>query len=55
MAKRPLKTAKPSLHGAQQGKKSPKKAKAGTASRKMARKPARRVKDPLPGGDPFEL
>jgi hypothetical protein len=55
MAKRALKTVRPSPRGAKQAKKSPKKAIAGTAPRKMARKTARRVKDPLPGGDPFEL
>lgn len=51
MAKRTLKTGKPSPHRAKQAK----KAKAGKAPAKMARKEAKGVKDPLPGGDPFEL
>jgi hypothetical protein len=54
MAKRILKTAKSSPRRAKPAKKS--KAKAAKAPAEMARKAAKRgVKDPLPGGDPFEL
>ena len=53
MVKRTLK--KSSLGRAKPAKKSLKKAKAAKAPGKMARKAAKGVKDPLPGGDPFEL
>ncbi len=54
MAKRALKTRKSPPRRAKPAKKS--KAKATKAPAKMTRKAAKRgVKDPLPGGDPFEL
>jgi hypothetical protein len=55
MAKRTSKTGKPSPGNANQVRKSPKKAAAGKVPGKKAPKPAKGVKDPLPGGDPFGL
>ena len=55
MAKRALKIGKSSPGRAKQAKINLKKPKAGKAPAKMARKAEKSVKDPLPGGDPFEL
>ncbi|WFU80702.1 hypothetical protein QA645_40845 [Bradyrhizobium sp. CIAT3101] len=56
MAKRTLKTRKSSPGRAKPAKKGTKKAKAARAPAKTGRKKATGgVKDPLPGGDPFEL
>jgi hypothetical protein len=55
MAKRTLNTGKSSPSRTKQAKKSLKKATAGKPPAKMARTAPKRAKDPLPGGDPFEL